>query len=64
MEEVYSRRYIAADTLPLAHQLCVYNDTVALYHWRDGKKVGCEIINKSFADMQRTIFEKYWKIAN
>lgn len=64
MEEVYSRRYIAADILPLAHQLCVYNNTVALYHWRDGKKVGCEVINKSFADMQRSIFEKYWKISD
>ena len=64
MNKAYSRRYIAADILPLAHQLCVYNNSVALYHWRDGKKVGCEIINKSFADMQRSIFEKYWKIAN
>ncbi|MFO0971087.1 MAG: helix-turn-helix domain-containing protein [Candidatus Saccharimonadales bacterium] len=63
MEQSYQRRYVAADILPLAHQLCIYNNTVAIYHWRKNKKVGAEIINKSFADMQRSIFENYWKIA-
>lgn len=63
MNKAYCRRYISANTLPLAHQLCVYNNTVAIYHWRNNKKVGTEIINKSFADMQRAIFERYWCIA-
>ncbi len=64
IEKSYSRRLIEGSILPLAHQPCIYNNTVAIYHWRDGKKVGCEIINKSFADMQRTIFENYWCLAN
>lgn len=59
----YQRRHISEDVLPLAHQLCIYNNTVAIYHWRDGKKVGAEIINKSFADMQRAIFESYWRLS-
>ncbi len=63
MEQSYNRRYISKEILPLAHQLCIYNNTVAIYHWRDGKKVGCEIINKSFADMQCAIFESYWQVA-
>ncbi len=63
MEKSYNRRYISGEILPLAHQLCIYNDTVAIYHWKNGKKVGTEIINKDFADMQRAIFESYWQIA-
>jgi sugar-specific transcriptional regulator TrmB len=56
-------KYISAGILPLAHQLCIYNNTVAIYNWKNDKKVGCEIINKSFADMQRAIFESYWQLA-
>lgn len=63
MTQSYERRYVGEDILPLAHQLCIYNQTVAIYHWRYGKKVGTEIINKKFADMQRAIFEHYWSIA-
>lgn len=63
VEKVYQRRYIEADILPLRLQLCIYNDVVAIYNWRDGKKVGLEIKNKSFAQMQRAIFEQYWSVS-
>lgn len=61
IEQSYQRRYISKDILPLAHQLCVYNNTVAIYNWRNGQKVGVEIINKSFANMQREVFNSYWQ---
>jgi len=63
MNSAYARRYIDPEFLPLGHQMCIYNNTVALYNWRNNQKVGAEIINKPFADMQRAIFENYWKIA-
>lgn len=63
MRQSYQRRTIKPEILPLAHQLCIYNDTVAIYNWRNGQKIGTEIINKQFADMQRSIFESYWKLA-
>lgn len=61
MEQSYQKRYISEDVLPLAHQLCIYNNTVAIYNWRNEQKVGIEIINKSFADMQRDVFRNYWR---
>ncbi len=59
----YQRRYISPKKLELSHQSCIYNNTVAIYNWRNGQKVGTEIINKQYADMQRMIFENYWKVA-
>lgn len=63
IKKAFNRREIPADVLPLAHQMAIYNDTVAVYNWRDGKKVGFEVINPAFAAMQRAIFESYWRLA-
>lgn len=63
VEKAYNKRLIDPKILPLSHQMCIYNNTVAIYNWRNNQKVGCEIINKSFADMQRAVFESYWKLA-
>lgn len=63
VEKAYSKRYIVESVLPLQHQISIYNNTVATYHWRDEQKVGVEIINKDFANMQRAIFESYWQLA-
>ncbi len=63
LDKVYNRRYISADILPLGHQISIYNNTVAIYNWLNGQKIGAEIINKQYADMQRAFFETYWKIA-
>lgn len=62
-DQIYNERYIDENILPLRQQVCIYNNTVAIYNWRNGQKVGTEIINKDFADMQRAIFESYWKLA-
>lgn len=64
VEKTYQRREIAGDTLPLGHQMCIYNNTVALYNVHGDQKVGVEVINKSFADMQRAVFERYWKVSS
>jgi sugar-specific transcriptional regulator TrmB len=63
VEKVYVKRIIPADVLPLGHQLCIYNNTVAIYNWANGQKVGTEIVNKAFATTQRAIFEHYWTLA-
>jgi sugar-specific transcriptional regulator TrmB len=59
-----SERFISPHVLPLDQQICIYNDTVNTYHWRDGKKVGYEVISQSHANMMRQIFEHYWALAS
>lgn len=63
VEKAYHKRLISPDILPITQQLCIYNNTVSIYNWRNQQKVGMEIINKDFADMQRAMFENYWKLA-
>lgn len=60
---IYYERYIPEDVLLMQQQICIYNDTVAIYNWRNDQKVGIEISNKAYADMQRAIFEQYWQLA-
>jgi hypothetical protein len=59
----FERRNIDEDILKLDQQIIIYNDTVAIYHWRDDQKVGTEIHNKAYANTMRQMFEMYWKIA-
>lgn len=59
----YTCRGISARILPLDNQMIIYNDTVAIYHWRQQKKVGIEILSRTFADTMRAIFEQYWALA-
>ncbi len=60
----YNKRTISPDTLALNHQMSIYNNTVAIYNWRNNQKVGTEIINKPYADMMRQVFEHYWLMAS
>lgn len=55
---------LSSDTLLLQHQIVIYNETVAVYAWRDEQKVGVEIINKLHAAMMRQMFEHYWPLAD
>jgi hypothetical protein len=59
----YKCRGISVRILPLDNQTIIYNDVVAIYHWREQKKVGLEIISASYADTMRAVFEQYWKLA-
>lgn len=62
VQSVRTKRYVDASVLPLHNQICIYNDTIAIYNWHDERKVGLEIINKALATTQRAIFEKYWQL--
>ena len=53
-------RTISYEALPLDNQMVIYNDTVAIYHWRKEQKVGLEIINADYARTMREMFELYW----
>jgi sugar-specific transcriptional regulator TrmB len=59
----FQRRVIDSSKLNLEHQIIIYNDTVATYHWRDDQKVGFEVINKAYANTMRQVFESYWEQA-
>jgi sugar-specific transcriptional regulator TrmB len=59
----FERRHIDESILDLEQQIAIYNDTVAIYHWRDDQKVGVEIHNKAYANTMRQMFESYWEIA-
>lgn len=60
---LYDVRVIPSDILCFDNQTVVYNDTVAIYHWTQAKKVGIEIISATYATMMRQLFEHYWSMA-
>lgn len=62
--KIYTQKHIPGSVLLLDNHVAVYNDTVATYHWRQGEKVGVEIISKNYASMMRQIFEHYWRMAS
>ena len=59
----YKSRYIPPAVLTIKQYLVIFNDTISILNWADGNKVGVEITNASFADMQKQIFWKFWDIA-
>lgn len=63
IDKVFSKKIIDPSIIPLSQQVITYNHTVSIYNWREGKKVGVEIVNPAYAAMQRSIFEHYWKMA-
>lgn len=60
---LYEARRVSEAELPVATPMVIYNDTVAIYQFTDGKRVGVEIINKGFARTMKSVFELYWKSA-
>jgi DNA-binding MarR family transcriptional regulator len=61
--DLYDVRVISSDILCFDNQTVVYNDTVAVFHWQQDKKVGMEIISLTYANMMRQLFEHYWSMA-
>jgi sugar-specific transcriptional regulator TrmB len=57
---IFSKKEIPRSKLRLDQQIVIYNDTVAVYHWRNNEKVGYEVINEAYATMWRQLFEHYW----
>jgi len=60
--QAYSCRGISARMVSLEDQIIIYNDVVAIYSWRQEKKVGVEIVSRSFAGTMRSIFEYFWRL--
>ncbi len=60
----YKSRHIGPKILKIEQYIAIFNDTVAVINWMDGQEVGVEIVNKSFANMQRQLFWKFWELAN
>lgn len=59
----YHSRQLHSNHVYFNEQVIIYNDTVAIYHWREEQKVGVEIVSPSYANMMRNIFEHYWQLA-
>lgn len=56
-------RYLPDSVMHLTHNLDVYNGVVAMYYWQNEDVFGIEIENQMIAEMQRSIFETLWKLA-
>ncbi|MGH7196305.1 MAG: TrmB family transcriptional regulator [Candidatus Saccharimonadales bacterium] len=59
---LYSYRILPKEILTFDNQTIVYNDTVAIYHWKHDQRVGVEIISHTYAQMMRQVFEYYWAL--
>lgn len=62
-EKFYKSRYISPKILNIKQYIAIFNNTVAIINWVNGQEVGLEVINSSYADMQRQLFWKFWEIA-
>lgn len=62
-EDFYQSRYIKPEILKIKQYVAIFNNTVSIINWSDGEEIGVEIINSSFADMQKQLFWKFWEIA-
>ncbi|MCC7304210.1 hypothetical protein IT418_02240 [bacterium] len=56
-------RYLPNKIINIQLAVDIYNDTISLYNWNKGEIFGIEIVNKQFADLQRQVYEHYWKLA-
>lgn len=61
--DIYSYRILSPDIITFDSQTIIYNDTVAIYHWKYDQQVGVEITSPTYAQMMRQIFEYYWVLA-
>lgn len=56
----YHCRGISASIVTLEDQTAIYNDTIAIYNWRQNKRVGAEIVCKTFTNTMRAVFDSFW----
>lgn len=59
----YDSRYIDPKVLDIKQYIAIFNNTVGIINWIDGEEVGVEIINSTYAKMQKQLFWKFWEIA-
>lgn len=62
-KDFYQSRYIAPKVLEIKQYIAIFNNTVAVINWSNGEEIGVEIINSSYAQMQKQLFWKFWGIA-
>ena len=60
---LYQFRIMPPEITTFDSQTIIYNDTVAVYHWKHNQKVGLEVISATYAEMMRQIFKSYWQLA-
>ncbi len=60
---LYEHRRLLPEILEFDGQTVIYNDTVAVYHWKHERKVGIELVSSTYAQMMRNIFYQYWDMA-
>jgi len=56
-------RFLPDEKLVLAHNMDIYNNTVAIYYWQNEELVGIEIENEHVAKTQRGIWKNMWEMA-
>ncbi len=61
--KLYDSRYIDPKVLDIKQYIAIFNNTVAIINWLDGEEVGVEIINSTYAQMQKQMFWKFWEIS-
>lgn len=59
----YKSRYMPPRILNIKQYQVIFNDTISIMNWADGKKVGVEITNAAFSALHKQIFWKFWEIA-
>ncbi len=63
LEEHYALRIIPRSVVPINHLTTAYNNTVAIYNVYEGRRMGIEIVSKTYAETVRSIFEIFWNQA-
>lgn len=63
LDKYYRLGVIPREVLPINHLTVIYNDTVAIYNVYEGRRIGIEIVSRSYAQTARGIFENFWKLA-
>lgn len=56
-------RYIPPEIININYELDIYDNVLAIFNWYKGEVFGVEIHNEKVTDMQRQMFEIFWKLA-
>ncbi len=59
-EKFYKLRTISPALCEIKHHVAISGHTVSIINWLEDGEVGVEIINESFAKMQRQLFQNIW----
>jgi len=64
LQRTYKARTVSKEALPVNTPIVIYNNTVAIYTYRQEKRMGLEIMSDAFAATMRHIFEHYWQLSD